>query len=92
MNFNSFKFLEFLPVVFVIYWLIPHKFKWICLLISSYYFYMSWNTTYIILIFTTTFISYLTAVFIEKAEVEEIKMYSYISINNMFRNTFFLNW
>ncbi len=63
--FNSFAFAIFLPIVFILYWFMPHKYRWFFLLISSYYFYMSWNPTYIILIFGTTVISYLAAIGIE---------------------------
>ena len=68
MLFNSLSFAIFLPIVFVIYWALPHKFRWIVLFISSYYFYMSWNVKYVFLIFITTFVSYLTALLIEKTE------------------------
>lgn len=55
MLFNSFEFAIFLPIVFVIYWMILHKFKWVFLLASSYYFYMSWNVKYISLYFVKGF-------------------------------------
>ena len=35
MNFNSCQFLVFLPVVVGLYWLLPHKFRWVMLLITS---------------------------------------------------------
>ncbi len=66
MLFNSLTYGVFLPIVFVIYWLLPHKFRWIFLLISSYYFYMCWNPKYVLLILTTTVVSYLAALSIEK--------------------------
>ena len=59
MSFNSITFAVFLVAVFLIYWSVPPKHRWILLLVSSYYFYMSWNTIYIFLIFFTTVISYL---------------------------------
>lgn len=58
MLFNSFLFILFLLVVFTIYWSIPNKYRWVLLLISSYYFYMSWNAKYVVLIIFTTIISY----------------------------------
>ena len=66
MLFNSLSYAIFLPLVFVIYWLLPNKYRWILLLIASYYFYMSWNAKYVFLIFITTFTSYLCAILIEK--------------------------
>ncbi|MCQ2415004.1 MAG: MBOAT family protein [Lachnospiraceae bacterium] len=58
MLFNSLSFAIFLPIVFSIYWLLPHKYRWILILASSYYFYMSWNAKYIVLILFTTCVSY----------------------------------
>ena len=66
MLFNSLSYAIFLPLVFIIYWLLPNKYRWILLLIASYYFYMSWNAKYVFLIFITTFTSYLCAILIEK--------------------------
>ncbi len=68
MLFNSLSYAIFLPIVFILYWLLPHKYRWILLLIASYYFYMSWNIKYVFLIFLTTLVSYLSAIFIEKYE------------------------
>lgn len=58
MSFNSIAFAIFLPIVFLLYWLIPKKYQWTLLLIASYYFYMSWNAKYVILIFFTTVVSF----------------------------------
>ncbi len=68
MLFNSWQFGIFFPAVFIIYWLIPDKFRWVLLLISSLYFYMSWNAKYIILILFTTFISYIAGILLNKIE------------------------
>ena len=73
MLFNSFAFAMFLPVVFIIYWVLPKKFQWIVILISSYYFYMSWNVKYVFLILLTTMVSYVTAVLLEKRGEQSIK-------------------
>lgn len=59
MLFNSLSYGFFLPVVFVLYWLLPQKYRWILLLGASYYFYMSWNPNHIVLILFTTLTSYL---------------------------------
>ena len=47
MLFNSFAFAIFLPVVFILYWALPKKCQWAVILVSSYYFYMSWNVKYV---------------------------------------------
>ena len=57
-----------MPVVFVLYWLLPHKYRWALLLISSCYFYMSWNPNYIVLILSATVVSYLAGILLEKTE------------------------
>lgn len=61
-------FAFFLPIVFIIYWSLPHKFRWVLLLAASYYFYMSWNAKYVFLILFTTIISYAAAVLMERSE------------------------
>lgn len=67
MLFNSFTYILFLPVVFFFYWALPYAYRWILLLVASYYFYMSWNPKYILLIAGVTLISYWSALSLEKA-------------------------
>lgn len=66
MSFTSIQFLFFFPIVTILYFAIPHRYRWLWLLISSYYFYMSWNPEYAILIAITTLISYFSGLIIEK--------------------------
>lgn len=66
MLFNSISFAIFLPIVFTLYWAMPHKFRWGILLVASYYFYMCWNLKYVVLILSTTLVSYVAAIVIEK--------------------------
>ncbi len=68
MLFNSLQFAVFLPVVFAIYWALPHKGRWPLLLAASYYFYMSWNVKYVVLIVFTTVISFFAALAMEKTD------------------------
>lgn len=67
MLFNSIDFLIFFPIVVLIYLIVPRKLKYIWLLIASYYFYMSWNAKYVILILFSTLITYFSGILIEKA-------------------------
>ncbi len=76
MLFNSLQYAVFLPIVFILYWCIPDKYRRILLLIASYYFYMSWNTKYVVLIVTTTLISYLCAILIERTERPSVRRLS----------------
>lgn len=73
MLFNSMAFAIFLPIVFVMYWCIPFKYRWVLLLISSYYFYMSWDPKYVFLILFTTVVSYTAALLLEKQKEEKSK-------------------
>ena len=67
MLFNSVPFLIFFPIVTLIYYLIPHRFRYIWLLIASYYFYMSWNPYYSLLMMTSTVITYASGLLIDRA-------------------------
>lgn len=75
MNFNSLHFLLFFPVVLVIYWILPAKVRWIWLLASSYYFYMSWNAWLVFLILGTTAVSYSAAILIERTHRIQIRRF-----------------
>lgn len=58
MLFNSVDFLIFFPFVVLVYFLIPRRAKHLWLLGASYYFYMSWNPIYALLMLLTTVISW----------------------------------
>lgn len=66
MLFNSLHFLVFFPVVVLIFLIIPGKFRSMWLLVSSYYFYMSWNPKYALLMALSTVSTYLTGLFLNK--------------------------
>lgn len=68
MNFNSLEFLIFLSIVLLVYWVLPHKVRWVALLLASYYFYMSWNPWLVFLISGTTAVSYVAGIAISKTE------------------------
>ena len=58
MLFNSIEFIVFFGIIFVLYWLGPLKWRWVLLLAASYFFYMSWEPIYIVLILISTAIDY----------------------------------
>ena len=66
MLFNSVPYAIFLALVFVLHWLLPQRFRWIMLLIASYYFYMSWNPELVVLIALTTLVSYSSGLLIDR--------------------------
>lgn len=61
MLFNSFEFLIFLPIVFLLYWKVckSGRDKNVLLLISSYVFYGWWNVRLLWLIFFVTLVAYI---------------------------------
>ncbi len=61
MEFNSIEFLLFLPLVMLVFFLSPQRWRWIVLLLASYWFYMAWVPKFAILIVLTTTIDYLVA-------------------------------
>ena len=65
MLFNSLAYAVFLPCVFVLYWVLPHRARWPLLLIASYFFYMSWNAAYAVLIAAATLVSYGCGLYLE---------------------------
>ena len=68
MLFNSLEFIIFFPVVTFIYFIIPHKIRYVWLLIASYFFYMCWNPKYALLMLTSTAITYVSGIVIGYAE------------------------
>ncbi len=58
MIFNSIHYLIYLPLVTVLYYLFPVRYRWILLLIASFYFYMVWEPVYILLIILSTLIDF----------------------------------
>lgn len=68
MLFNTWQFAVFLLIVFPIYWIVPHKYRWGVLLVASYYFYMCWNAKYLLLILFTTVVSYTCALLLEQQD------------------------
>lgn len=88
MLFNSFEFLIYLPVVFLLYWLVfKHlKIQNLFLVIVSYIFYGWWETSFLYLIAFTTLCSFFSGILTEKlnnikAGRGKIVLYANILIN-----------
>ena len=73
MTFNSLVFLIFIVVVLVLYYVLPHRARWVMLLIASYVFYAYWNFYLIFLIVATTLTSYLAGLLLERAKKQGTK-------------------
>ena len=84
MLFNSFKFLIFFPAVCAIYFVVPAKFRWLFLLVASYFFYMNWQPIYALLIFTSTVVTYYCALKIDQSDIrrrKKVYLWSSLVIN-----------
>lgn len=68
MLFNSASFLIFFPIVVLLYYVFPHKVRYILVLLASFYFYMSWEPAYGILLASVILLSWIIAVLIEKCK------------------------
>ena len=73
MNFNSLEFLVFFPLVFVLHWILPHRFRWTLLLAASWLFYFWWNPWTGFLLVGTTFVSWMCAKGIARTETAAVK-------------------
>ncbi|MRX66489.1 D-alanyl-lipoteichoic acid acyltransferase DltB, MBOAT superfamily [Flavobacterium resistens] len=63
MLFNSIDFAIFLPIIFILYWLIGKKslqYQNILLLVSSYFFYAFWDWRFLFLLVFSTLLDYFT--------------------------------
>ncbi len=61
MFFNSIHFLVFFPVITGLYFITPHRLRWLLLLLASYYFYAAWRFDYLLLIVVSTLVDYAAA-------------------------------
>jgi alginate O-acetyltransferase complex protein AlgI len=68
MLFNSFSFLAFFTVLVVIYYLIPHRFRWILLILASLYFYATFNLGYVLLLLVFSLIVYLAGLGVDASQ------------------------
>lgn len=80
MLFNSFNFLIFFPVVTTLFFLLPHKYRWVLLLSASCFFYMFFIPAYILILAVTIVIDYIAAIYIYKSEGKARKYFLIISI------------
>ena len=83
MLFNSFEFLVFLPIVFVLYWFVFQKREWQNLLIvtASYVFYGWWDWRFLFLIVFTSLCSFYSGVLIEHFEGQKRRQRMVCAVN-----------
>lgn len=68
MLFNSIEFLYFFLIVTVTFFVLPHKVRWLLLLLASCYFYMVFRPEYILILFFTIIIDYFVGIKLEKIQ------------------------
>ncbi|MFH0758089.1 MAG: MBOAT family O-acyltransferase [Bacteroidota bacterium] len=73
MLFNSLNFIFFFPIVVAAYFALNPKYRWILLLIASYYFYMCWNYKYIVLIMFSTVVDYVAGILMYKWQDQKFR-------------------
>jgi alginate O-acetyltransferase complex protein AlgI len=80
MLFNSFEFLLFFPLVTVLFFLLPHRYRWFHLLAASCIFYMMFIPIYILILFFTIIIDYFAGILIENAPENRKRPYLILSL------------
>ena len=84
MLFNSLTYILFFPIICIVYWSIIPKYRNVILLIASYYFYMSWEPAYAILIIITSLSTWGCALLIDKNEKQKKSIITLCIIINLF--------
>jgi alginate O-acetyltransferase complex protein AlgI len=75
MLFSTLRFFEFFAIVLVLFYSTPRSWrKWI-LLAASYYFYMSWNAKFVVLLLTLTAVDFTAALWIERTVTRRRKLF-----------------
>src|SRR5450756_1366957 len=62
MLFNSFAFLGSFAVLVIVYYAIPHRFRWVLLVAASLYFYATFNLNYVLLLLAAALVAYFVGV------------------------------
>lgn len=91
MLFNSFEFMLFLPIVFLLYWFIfkPRRLQNLFLVVASYVFYGWWDWRFLLLIALTSACSYASGLLLEHYEGRR-KAQKIVSASNIVLNLLIL--
>ena len=81
MVFNSIEFAIFLPIVVLLFYLLPQKLRWVMLLAASCVFYMWFVPKYILILLVTIIIDYSAGILMEKHENEPKKKKTFLVIS-----------
>ena len=87
MLFNSFEFLAFLPIVFLLYWFVFRGRQWqnVLIVVASYIFYGWWDWRFLFLIALTSLCSYSSGLLLEHYEGQRRKQ-KLVSASNIVLN------
>ena len=93
MLFNSMTFAVFLLTVFILYHIVPVRFRWVFLLAASYAFYMNLHAAYGLLLLFSTVLTYFLALELEKHRLrqKENSVFWVVSCP-LWRSFCFSNW
>ena len=80
MLFNSVDFFIFYIIVSFLYFVSPHRFRWLLLLIASCYFYMYFVPIYIVILAVTIVIDYFAGIYLTKLQGNKRKWLLFLSI------------
>jgi alginate O-acetyltransferase complex protein AlgI len=80
MLFNSINFVFFFVIVTTLYFILPHKYRWILLLGSSCYFYMAFIPVYILILGFTIIVDYFAGILLEDTEGKHRKYWLIASL------------
>ena len=80
MLFNSIQFILFFLTVTSLYFILPHKPRWFLLLAASCYFYMAFVPIYILILFFTIVIDYISGIYLERVNIKYKKIFLILSI------------
>jgi alginate O-acetyltransferase complex protein AlgI len=78
MLFNSLQFCAFFIIVTSLFFILPHRWRWLLLLGASCYFYMAFIPVYILILALIIIIDYIAGIYIEKTQ-GNIKKYLLIA-------------
>lgn len=84
MLFNSFEFLIFIPIVFVLYWFVFKPLRWQngLVLVASYFFYGWWSWKFMVLLGISTFLDYLYGFSVASPNRKKARFFLWLSIIN----------
>ncbi|MBS1942809.1 MAG: MBOAT family protein [Bacteroidetes bacterium] len=75
MLFNSFEFIcIFFPLVTGLYFILPHRWRWLLLLVASCWFYMAFVPVYILILAFTIGVDYFAGIWIDRSEGRKRKL------------------